>query len=330
MPVWLQLTAALSAALASGIMGIAAVPFLRRLRICEPEEPVPGEEAAGERLRPTMGGLLCVFGSLLGLTLSFAFYQSFCEPDRTSADYQRELQTLICMTGYGLCGAAAGFVTDFLTIRRRLVRRPAALLRCGAVFLVHLAFLLLWHNLTGAESPTVMDFGFAKFDAGMLWYPITATLLSALWLSASRMEETDGMSVSTGGLLLLCAAVILTAQSLPLQAMGALTAAGGCMGSLVWNLHPAKCRLGRTGSWWLSCAVLGAALPGGQYLTLLLLPAVYIVNLLPAFGRKSGMAGASHTLQGRMRQAGLGPWQRIGLLAGFAIVCGAAAVLAHL
>ncbi len=331
MPFWLQLTAALSAALASGLMGAAAVPFLRKLRMCEPQEPpAPGEEAAGDRLRPTMGGILPVFGSLLGLTLSFALYLNFCQADRTSVSFQQELHTLICMALFGVGSAAAGFLTDLMVIRRRLLRRPSAVLRIAAVFFVHLVLLLLWHYFTGIDDPTIMDWGFRKVDAGILYYPITASVLTVVWMSASAMEEdTDGVSISTGGILLLCATVILMQQGMSLHALLGLTAAGACMGSLVWNLHPAKCRIGRTGTWWLAGTVIGTMLPCGRYLVLLLLPAVYMINQLPALRRDAGTAGQPQTLQNRMREAGLSPWQRIGLLAGFAIVCGAAAVLAY-
>ena len=37
MPVWIQMTAALSSALCSGLMGIALIPFLRKCRFCEPD-----------------------------------------------------------------------------------------------------------------------------------------------------------------------------------------------------------------------------------------------------------------------------------------------------
>lgn len=329
MPLWLQLTAALSAALASGLMGAALVPFLRRLRMCVPEEKKSGtEEAAGEQLRPTMGGLLLCFGCLTGFVLGFALYQTFCDADRTSLSFQKETAALACMVGYAVCSGAAGFVLDWLQVKRRALQRPSPVMEGTAVLLLHLALLMLWHHTAAPEQAEIMDFGFWKWDAGVLYIPITALLLTGNWLAASSMEEeTDGVSVSVGGILLLFVTVILMELAQPLQAVYPLSAAGACMGCLVWNLHPAKCRIGRTGTQWLAAAVLGSILLSGQYLTLFVLPAVYWINLLPKWQKTDPAQGG--TLQKRIRRSCMNPWQCIGLLAGFAAVCGIAAILAY-
>ena len=78
MPIWLQMTAAVSAALASGIMGAALVPFLEKYHFCEPEQPEKGTDVndmtdkngAKEKLRPTMCGLLLCFGIPSGAVCS--------------------------------------------------------------------------------------------------------------------------------------------------------------------------------------------------------------------------------------------------------------------
>ncbi len=331
MPFWLQLTAALSAALASGIMGAALVPFLRKLRMCEPEAaPKTSEEAAGERLRPTMGGVLLVFGCLFGLALSFALYQNFCIADRTSSAFQRETSGLICIVGYSICTAAAGFCLDWFCVRRRLLKHVPALYKAAVLFLLHLGLLLLYHHLTGSEFANIMDFGFRRVDAGIWYYPLTAALLTLLWMCGVSMEgETDGVSVTTGGVLLLSVTVILMDLAQPLHVLFALTAAGSCMGCLIWNLHPAKCRIGRTGTYWLTSAVIGCTLLSGQYLTMLLLPAVYVLNQLPAWKPGNSNKNKPAALEKRMKQAGMNPWQRIGVLTGFAVFCGIAAVLAY-
>ena len=58
----------------------------------------------------------------------------------------------------------------------------------------------------------------------------------------------------------------------------AITIAGGCIGFLVWNLHPAKCFMGDTGSMYLggSFAALGVACR--MHLLLVLVGLVYILE----------------------------------------------------
>ena len=56
--------------------------------------------------------------------------------------------------------------------------------------------------------------------------------------------------------------------------------AGGCLGFLVWNLHPAKCFMGDTGSMFLGAAVASVGLATHQHLVLILVALVYILEAL--------------------------------------------------
>ncbi|MDE7097854.1 MAG: phospho-N-acetylmuramoyl-pentapeptide-transferase, partial [Ruminococcus sp.] len=56
--------------------------------------------------------------------------------------------------------------------------------------------------------------------------------------------------------------------------------AGGCLGFLIWNLNPAKCFMGDTGSMFLGAAVTGVALVLHKHLLLVLVAMVYIIEAL--------------------------------------------------
>lgn len=56
--------------------------------------------------------------------------------------------------------------------------------------------------------------------------------------------------------------------------------AGGCLGFLVWNLHPAKCFMGDTGSMYLGASVVAVGLVTHQHLVLLLVALLYILEAL--------------------------------------------------
>ena len=59
-----------------------------------------------------------------------------------------------------------------------------------------------------------------------------------------------------------------------------MAVAGGCLGFLVWNLHPAKCFMGDTGSMYLGAVVVSVGLATHQHLTFILLALVYIIEAL--------------------------------------------------
>ncbi len=56
--------------------------------------------------------------------------------------------------------------------------------------------------------------------------------------------------------------------------------AGGCLGFLLWNLNPAKCFMGDTGSMFLGAAVTGVGLVLHNHLLMLLVSLVYIIEAL--------------------------------------------------
>jgi UDP-N-acetylmuramyl pentapeptide phosphotransferase/UDP-N-acetylglucosamine-1-phosphate transferase len=97
------------------------------------------------------------------------------------------------------------------------------------------------------------------------------------------------------------------------------------MGCLVWCLYPAKCRIGNTGRLWLSAEVTALSFLTRQYFVILLLAAVYLINLLPLLKKNSQHPRSD--LQSRMQQAGMGAGERIGILACLAAICGGAAIM---
>ena len=56
--------------------------------------------------------------------------------------------------------------------------------------------------------------------------------------------------------------------------------AGGCLGFLLWNLNPAKCFMGDTGSMFLGASVTGVSLILHKHLLMLLVAMVYIIEAL--------------------------------------------------
>jgi phospho-N-acetylmuramoyl-pentapeptide-transferase len=62
--------------------------------------------------------------------------------------------------------------------------------------------------------------------------------------------------------------------------MFTMALAGGCLGFLVWNLNPAKCFMGDTGSMFLGAAVTGTGLVLHNHLLMFLVSLIYILEAL--------------------------------------------------
>lgn len=295
MPVWLQLTAALSAAVASGVMGIAFVPFLRKLQMFEPKQE--NAEQTGEQRKPLMCGLLILFGMLFGMVLGFTLYREFGNADRTSADYAEQMELLRLLLIHGSLSVLGGLIIDWMVIRGRLRYRIRPVLLMGAVFLVTLA-LLLWQGNRG-------------------FFLISASVLAAVcWqLIRSTEKETDGVTLSVNAVQLLTLTVPLLHDGQYAIALFTLTTVGACWGSMIWNLHPAKCRLGETGSCLFGSIVPMVCIMEGYWKALALCMAVYVLNALPYLRYRS-------TLLTILKQNKTAAWKQITLFAGLALFCG--------
>ncbi|MCR4645893.1 MAG: hypothetical protein K5695_10885 [Oscillospiraceae bacterium] len=307
-PVWLQMVTALSAAAAAGTMGMALVPFLRMQGLCDLEKQKmsedPEDTAEKELLHPTMGGLLLCFGIVFGLVLGVTLLHEFGSLDRTAADYRTQTTLLRTLLLHAGLLAAGGFAADLARVRGKMRYHVNVLLPLGAVFLLTLG-LLLWQE-------------------GMTWTILLPAAVTAVcWQLIQTAEKgTDGMSITLGTVQFLIMTVILLKEKEAMPALLTLAGAGACMGCMIWGLHPAKCRLGSTGSYLLGSMIPLLCAVQGRWKLLALTMAVYAINALPLLKK-----GERLTLLERMERSGMAAWKRITILTCFAVFCGILAVV---
>lgn len=323
MPVWLQVTAVVCPALASFLMGIALIPFLERYqsgyfkKFKNPKNP--GADT-GQLVRPTMCGLLLLFGTVAGFVLSFALYQQFCRPDRTGFAFQTENRAVFAILGYGLFSGLAGLLRDvpgisdkFKYFKKIKFLKFIKLYQFLAMFLVSMLFLRILPE-EFRNSRNFPDVLYALLLAGFQM------------LMQSPERETDGISITTGMIQLLCLSMLLLAQKSELCAMLSFATAGSAIGCLFWNLHPTKCRLGHVGTFFLGAIIPALCLMTQEIKILFLYLSVYLLNALPGLFRKSG----NRNFLGLLKQAGYEPVHRIAIFGSFALFCCALAIISQI
>ncbi|MDE5738058.1 MAG: hypothetical protein K2H93_06825, partial [Oscillospiraceae bacterium] len=101
MPIWLQFVSVLISGLLSGFMGVALIPFLEKCKFCLPESENK-KNNINIKLRPTMCGILLLFGTVAGFVINYTLYLQFSGADRTGTDFQTESHVLWLILGYML------------------------------------------------------------------------------------------------------------------------------------------------------------------------------------------------------------------------------------
>ena len=275
MTLWIinMLTALIAFALA-GVSGIVLVPFLHKLKFGQPIKTEDGPQwHAKKQGTPTMGGFMFIIASVVMSVIGYWVY-SLKEPVSTKSFIR-----LICLIAFSVLFGLIGFIDDFIKVTKKHNDGLTAMQKIGmqTVFSALFLIALRW---TG-DSSTSFDLGFwVTPPLGVFYYIIIIVVIIYLTNAVNLTDGVDGLcgSVTFAAMLIFTiAASILRADEVTMFTMAL---AGGCLGFLLWNLNPAKCFMGDTGSMYLGAAVTGVGLMLHKHLLLVLAAMVYILEAL--------------------------------------------------
>ncbi|WP_338834527.1 Phospho-N-acetylmuramoyl-pentapeptide-transferase [Moorella humiferrea] len=251
------------AAAVTVVLGPAVIAILKRLKAGQAVRQDGPRSHLTKSGTPTMGGILF----LLGLTVASL---------ALAPTSPLILSALVLTWGYALIG----FVDDGLKV---VLRRPLGLYARqklgGQIFLGLAAGVaaVLWLGRGSAvHVPLVgitMELGWA--------YPLLAALLMVATTNAVNLTDgLDGLAAGVTIWVALAYGLIAAAVGQREMAIFAFALAGGCLGFLAYNFHPAKVFMGDTGSLALGAAVGFLAIITRTELVLPLLGGVYVIEAL--------------------------------------------------
>ncbi|MEW6182598.1 MAG: phospho-N-acetylmuramoyl-pentapeptide-transferase [Bacillota bacterium] len=252
------------------IAGLFLIPVLRRLRVGQSvrnDGPARHFSKAGT---PTMGGVIF----LLGITFTALFFSRG----------NKEALALLFVT---LCFGMVGFLDDFLKVvrNRSLGLRAREKLLVQVVVSFGLVLFAVFFAGRGTDftipfSGLFRDGGF-HLDYGFGFFAIFTVLFVAGMANAVNL--TDGLDGLAAGLTVIAASVYvffaLVVDKIGL-AVDLSAVAGGCLGFLVYNRHPARVFMGDTGSLALGGALATAAVLTRSEPFLIIVGIVFIVEML--------------------------------------------------
>ena len=229
------------------IAGPLIIPVLKRLKFGQTVR----DDGPATHLKkmgiPTMGGLIF----LIPMILTALYY---------SVDYHGMLPMLLATVGFALIG----FIDDFIKVVRKNKDGLNAKQKSFGQLIVGTAF-----SFYVAYSPalgTEMIIPFLGMDSLIkipVWIFIPVVTLFIMYFFTNSVNLTDGVDGLAAGVTLIVAVflaiVAMTRGEWDSVKIFCSITAGGCLGFLAFNIHPARVIMGDTGSLALGGAVTTAA-----------------------------------------------------------------------
>lgn len=266
--------AALVALVVTGASGFLIVPALRKLKFGQTINEIGPSWHKGKQGIPTMGGLMFILGSGIGLLVAYPFLNDVV------ADLDPMAPRLLLLGVFtAIAFSAVGFLDDFLKVVRKRNLGLRAWSKIIMQTLITVSFLVTLHLMGRLSTLVQLPFvGVVQF--GILFYPLSFLLIIFIVNAVNLTDGIDGLA-SIVTLWVMCGYFVLLMLFEKYQlGVWAAALAGACVGFLFWNFYPAKVFMGDTGSMFLGGAVAVLGYCMGRPDILILLSVVYIIEAL--------------------------------------------------
>lgn len=261
--------AAIAAFVISAAVGRVLIPALRALHAGQSIKEIGPSWHKSKEGTPTMGGIMFISATLIVL-------QILTVPEMRSGDFSG----LFVLT-LALCYGAIGFLDDLAKLRHKENTGLSAKWK----FLLQLALAAVFTGVmlySGHAVPAL----YVPFLNVSLSLPLPVYLLFAAFVmvgcdnAVNLTDGLDGLAASVTLPVMAFFACLAAYWNRPALAVFAAALAGGLLGFLVYNFHPAKVFMGDTGSLFLGGAVCGLAFALDVPLVLIPVGIIYIAETL--------------------------------------------------
>lgn len=262
--IW-SFTAAVISFVISSLIGSKLIPFLVKVKCGQTIKEIGPTWHKNKQNTPTMGGIMFIVGSLIALVIT-----SVCYIFSTDDLMINKLKIAKVAAGFAMAFVygVIGFVDDYISItkKRNLGLTPMQKLVLQFITAGLYLFVLA---LCGDDTSTTIPF-VGTINLGFFYYIIAAVVIVGI---VNAVNLTDGIDGLNGSVTMFVSAFFMVMAGVGgFVGMTILCAAvaGGCLGFLIWNFHPAKTFMGDTGSLFLGGVVCAMAF--GLDIPIMLLP----------------------------------------------------------
>ncbi|HHV60690.1 MAG TPA: phospho-N-acetylmuramoyl-pentapeptide-transferase [Clostridiaceae bacterium] len=247
------------------LVGPFAIGALRKLKAGQTVRNDGPSTHLKKQNTPTIGGIIFIIPFIL-MTL---FY---------SGTYPKMIPMLLAVLGYG----AIGFLDDYIKVVKRrkdglyASQKTIGLLLVSAIYVIYVTFF------TEMGTSTYIPFAGIEYELHPVVYMLF--LMIVLYATTNSVNLTDGVDGLCAGVTLIVMVfftlVAMTRSEWEHVKVFSSMIAGGCLGFLAFNIHPAKVFMGDTGSLALGGAVASAAIMMKMPLMIVIVGGIYVLESL--------------------------------------------------
>ncbi len=263
----------------TGLMGFVFIPILRKLKFGQTILDIgPVWHKKDKQGTPTMGGIMFIIGitAAFGAGMAVLFTKGLLTTQPTDT-----MNVVNAVSGFimALLFGAIGFVDDFIKVKKKQNEGLTPTQKIILQVMVIAAYFAV--RILAGNTSTVIRI---PFLGGLdLWYFYYIIMGLAILYLVNAVNLTDGVDGLCSGVTFVYSVVfiIITVMlnSLGLTVLAAAVA-GGCLGFLIWNFHPAKVFMGDVGSLFFGGVVAALGIGTNAEVLMVIASAVYIWEAL--------------------------------------------------
>lgn len=262
----------------TALLGFVAIPVLKRLKFGQTILDIGPAWHKSKNGTPTMGGVMFIAGVIISFVVGLAIMWASGNINMDEVGSQK-LAKAISAVIMALLFGFVGFVDDLIKVKKKQNEGLKPMQKIIMQVLIIAAFFT--SHIIAGDTSTVITFPFlGQLDFGIFYYIVMGLGILYLVNAVNLTDGVDGLCSSVT--LVYCAAYVVICSLLGMSEMGLVSAAAGagCLGFMVWNLHPAKVMMGDTGSMFLGGIVTAVGIGTGTEFIMVICCAVYIWEAL--------------------------------------------------
>ncbi|MCD7822562.1 MAG: phospho-N-acetylmuramoyl-pentapeptide-transferase [Oscillospiraceae bacterium] len=277
MPYWINIIVGILSCIIAGALGVILIPYLRKLKAGSHILDIGPAWHKSKEGTPLMGGFMFIVSVPICTWIGYLIIKAYRSAHMIDTPENAGWKLLLAV-GIAMLFMLVGFIDDYIKVvkKRNLGLSVKAKTVMQVVIVVgYLVALYFLGNTTSVVFPFIGEVNF-----GWFYYPLMGVCIYLLVNAVNFTDGVDGLLGSVTTVYSLAFVLIFVLLDNWEMSAFSMAVAGGCLGFLIWNLHPAKVFMGDTGSMFLGGAVVAMGMASGLELLMPLVGIIYVVEML--------------------------------------------------